>query len=186
MSLILYNGLRKESVAPFYASYPPRGGGGRIEIRMPKQQAFTLIELVIVVTILAILAAVAIPVFQELQTQARNSVVRGVLAGVREAISHYMANEVVNGRFDPYPTVQQIRDIQDDPTLPKVMLHGEMPDNPWAPIWNNNPAVDPDGVANAIVPVRGDTDQNAPYGWGYKQATGEFWPNSTVNGENNW
>lgn len=50
-----------------------------------KQQGFTLIELVVVITILGILAAFALPRFAGLEVSARESVVDGLTGSVRSA-----------------------------------------------------------------------------------------------------
>jgi len=60
---------------------------------MPRRHAttrgFTLVELLIVVVILAILAAVVIPTFQNASAEAKESAMRASLATVRQAISLY-------------------------------------------------------------------------------------------------
>ncbi len=50
-----------------------------------KQQGFTLIELVVVITILAILAAMALPKFAALQADARVAKMNGALGAVKDA-----------------------------------------------------------------------------------------------------
>ncbi len=60
---------------------------------MFSKKGFTLIELVMIIVILGILAAVALPRFFNLQTQARTAAEKGVVGGVRAGISTYYANQ---------------------------------------------------------------------------------------------
>ncbi|MDI6808387.1 MAG: type II secretion system protein [Candidatus Eisenbacteria bacterium] len=69
------------------------------------EQGFTLIELVVVILILGILAAIAVPKFEDIRGQARISALRGSLDTIRGAISIQTSKNLLNGLAAPgYPT----------------------------------------------------------------------------------
>jgi len=64
---------------------------------MYRQKGFTLIELVVVIVILGLLAATALPRFVDLTGNARGASINGVAGGLRSAVALARAQYLVNG-----------------------------------------------------------------------------------------
>ena len=84
------------------------------------RKGFTLVELVIVIAILGILAAVAIPKYLNLVDEARESATKGALGGLRSAMAIFYAKEAIAGA-ERFPTsTTELRDAMAQGTPPNA------------------------------------------------------------------
>ncbi len=81
-----------------------------------RQKGFTLIELVIVITIIGILASIAIPKFMDIQNEAKKAATKATLAAIRAGIemahAKILATGVNTGTSGPnpdWPTLEEVR-----------------------------------------------------------------------------
>ena len=86
------------------------------------QKGFTLIELIVVIVIIGILAAVAIPTYIDLTTQAQDGTARGVLGGLRSANSLLYAAIILG--VTGAPTVNNWTNIVGSAGLQGVQVAG--------------------------------------------------------------
>ncbi len=70
---------------------------------MKGEKGFTLIELVMVIVLLGILAAVAIPRFVDLGASADRAAASGGIGGIQSGISIYNASQLVGGGSPVFP-----------------------------------------------------------------------------------
>ena len=68
-----------------------------------RQKGFTMIELILVITVLGILAVMALPSFYDVSSSAKTSARDGVIGAVKGGINMYRANALTNGTTPVVP-----------------------------------------------------------------------------------
>jgi len=119
----------------------------------PRRQprAFTLAELLVVVLILGILAAVTVPRFAGATDEARTASAQSTLGAVRSSIATFRMNAVISGS-DPYPTLSELQN--------GTVVRFELPPNPYSGVSGVQGVSESQALSRAVVGA-----QSA--GWNY-------------------
>ena len=144
-----------------------------MQVRKHCPRGFTIIELLIALVVLGILASTAVPRYMDISTNAKISVCKGLLAGIRSALYLQYTEAKVRG-LTQWPTLAQVQDNRDN-TGSQIMLDGNLPDNPFS-----------NGRRRDLVRVVHGKPQPAGTqgAWAYDPNTGHFWADTNSgNGE---
>lgn len=140
--------------------------------RSPVTKAFTLVELIVVIVVLAILSGIAIPRYIDYSARAKESAARATLGAARSGIANFYANSALT-TTPTWPTLAQMQALG-------TVMQEAIPGNPYKA-----------SSSNAIQAKTWDntnpTDAAAA-GWNYDATQGKFWANSNTASiaENAW
>lgn len=126
----------------------------QLKLKRGNRAGFTLVELVVVILVLGILAAIGAPRIMGTASNARNNGTKESLSIIRDAIEYYKADHT-----DTYPPAATLA------TALAPYLKGPFP---TCQVGNVNSTV----VASTQNPIA--TAETGGAGWAYNQSTGQF------------
>jgi len=126
----------------------------RKRAKFPFDQGFTLIELMIVITIILILIGMAAQRYGETVRRSREAVLHHDLQVMRQAIDNYT--------LDKQAAPQSLDDLQQAGYLRQIPVDPITNQNDWVPEVDNV-VMSPDQVLTGIVDVHSGSGQTSPF-----------------------
>ena len=117
-----------------------------------QRHGFSLLEVLAVIIVLGILAAIAVPQFAGVTDEARTTSLQSTLAGARSSIATYRSAAVISGS-DPYPTLVQLN-------TDGAVFKFEMPANPFTGVAGIQSVNAAQAASRSVI-------SSASYGWNY-------------------
>ena len=162
-----------------------------------RNKGFTLIEIVMVILLVAIMAAVAIPNFVDFRKEAKNASTNGALGSLRGGVAIARSSIALkeNPATNPpsFPTLVEMQGnafLAAAPNLHPVMAGSPIADPSQG--TPNNSWTGTNTIHNCTGQVKGTllAAPNNNDGWCYDETAGTIWANSNLNGgpstENNF
>ena len=115
-------------------------------------RAFTLLEVMVVIIVIGILAAIVVPRFGGVTEDAKSSALQGALGGVRSSIASFRAKAVIAGTA-AFPTAAQL-------TTTGTVVQQEPPKNPYTGLSTVH-------EVSAVAAAARTVASPELYGWNY-------------------
>lgn len=149
-----------------------------------KNKGFSLIELVVIITVIAILAAIAAPKFIDISSDAKSALVKNIAANLTTAINFSLMKDVINGGnssaidYNGNTVTFIAGNPRPDATQMRYLLDMDLPSRTFTANWATVACTNSE---YCLVGNRPYTDNSLPYIAEFISGTGVFfWPESYV------
>jgi general secretion pathway protein G len=143
---------------------PRRGFSFRLphsSFRVPRSRGFTLLELMIVISIIIILAVIVMPAYQRTVIVARESVLKDDLFQMRKMLDQYAADKgQLPQSLEDLVSAGYLRELPVDPMTEK---------REWNPVTGPDPNSGSDGGGQGVVDVHSTSSDLSTDGTPYSE-----------------